>query len=403
MNDQPISPASASTSLLAVEEPAARVHPPGLSLKRAAMPPTTGSPAVKPTGRRLSSLDGWRALSILLVLGDHSQLVAGFPRSWTGPFGWIFDGNLGVRFFFVISGFLITHLLVRENQNKGRISLRDFYIRRALRILPVYYVFLLAAFGLAIFGGFHQSSNNWAANLTFTTNFFPRTWTTGHLWSLSVEEQFYLLWPACLVLAGGRKSGSLVYWILGLPILLAPFCRVISHKHVVSGIWGPLFSTYSFFNYFDSLAVGCIAAILWARQEARISTGLSRRPMAACGAAFLFILIPHALGRGLLPWYLTVPFVPTLQAVGFVVLLLASISFPQRFQPLNWKIVRQIGILSYSIYIWQQIFCGDPAVFGLSSAPWMSFPWWLGPVFLVAGISYFGLEKPLMDLRSRFR
>jgi peptidoglycan/LPS O-acetylase OafA/YrhL len=357
----------------------------------------------KPRSGRLASIDGWRAVSILLVLGDHSQLVFGFPQKWMGVFSWIFDGNLGVRFFFIISGFLITHLLLREDGHKGRISLRGFYIRRALRILPVYYVFLLTALALSVFGGFHQSPSSWAANLTFTTNFFDRTWTTGHLWSLSVEEQFYLIWPACLVLAGCRQNRSLLYWILGLPIAVAPICRVISHKHLVSGLWQPLFSTYSFLNYFDSLAVGCIAAILWARQESTISDRLSRKPVSAYCVALLLILIPHALSRFLQLWFLTVPLAPTLQAVGFGILLLASISQPQHFKLLNWTIVRQIGILSYSIYIWQQIFCGDPRVFGLSGAPWMSFPWWLVPVFLVATVSYFGFEKPLMELRARFR
>ncbi len=352
---------------------------------------------------RLPSLDGWRAVSILLVLGDHSRLVSGFPQSGSRLFSSIFDGNLGVRFFFVISGFLITHLLLRESQRNGRISLGDFYIRRALRILPVYYVFLTAVLALSIFGDFHQALSTWAANLTFTTNFFARTWTTGHLWSLAVEEQFYLIWPICLVLAGGRKSGVLLYWILALPVALAPVCRIVSHKHLVSGLLEPLFSTYSFLNYFDSLALGCLAALLWARHERKIAVWFWCRPLSSCCVAGLLVLVPQALSLGSLKWYLTVPLVPTLQAIGFSLLLLASISIPKHFKPLNWAIVRHIGILSYSIYIWQQPFCGDPSVFGLSSAPWISFPGWLLPVFLIAGLSYFGLEKPMMNLRARFR
>jgi peptidoglycan/LPS O-acetylase OafA/YrhL len=358
---------------------------------------------LKTTSRRLPSIDGWRAVSIIMVLGNHSEVVSGFPRKWTGMFRWIFDGNLGVRFFFVISGFLITYLLAHENNRQGRISLRDFYIRRALRILPVYYVFLLTAFALSVFGGFHQSPSNWAANLTFTTNFFQRTWTTGHLWSLSVEEQFYLIWPACFALAGFQKNRLLIYWMLGLPVAVAPICRCIAHKHFISGIWQPLFSTYSFFNYFDTLAVGCIAAILWARHEGEISEWLSRKPVSICSLAVLLILIPHALSPVLWLSVLTVPFAPTSQAIGLAILLLASISMPQNFKLLNWKVVGQIGILSYSIYIWQQLFCGDPQVFGLPSAAWMSFPWWLIPVFVVAIVSYFGFEKPLMDFRARFR
>jgi peptidoglycan/LPS O-acetylase OafA/YrhL len=276
-------------------------------------------------------------------------------------------------------------------------------VRRALRILPVYYVFLLVALALSTFGGFHQTISQWVANLTFTTNFFGRTWTTGHLWSLSVEEQFYLLWPACLVILSQRKSASLIYGILVLPLAIAPICRFISHKHLVSGLGAPLFSTYSFLNYFDSLAMGCLAAVFWARYESEISDWIHRRARFACCAATLLILIPHALSRFPRLWVLYVPFAPTFQAIGFAALLLASISIPQRFKPLNWMIVRQIGILSYSIYIWQQLFCGDPRVFGLSNAAWMSFPSWLIPVFLVAAFSYFGLERPFMNLRARLR
>jgi peptidoglycan/LPS O-acetylase OafA/YrhL len=82
---------------------------------------------------RFPSLDGWRVLSIILMLGAHSKVVVGFHKKLDPVFNWLFDGDLGVRFFFVISGFLITHLLFQEHIQTGNISLRRFYIRRALR------------------------------------------------------------------------------------------------------------------------------------------------------------------------------------------------------------------------------------------------------------------------------
>src|ERR1700736_5409290 len=93
---------------------------------------------------RLPSLDGWRALSILLVIGAHSQITAGFPPVLEPIFKWMFDGNLGVHCFFIISGFLITWLMIRESGKRGYVNLRHFYARRAFRILPVYAAFLLA-------------------------------------------------------------------------------------------------------------------------------------------------------------------------------------------------------------------------------------------------------------------
>src|SRR5882672_7119385 len=90
------------------------------------------SPAIEPgkvSSGRFPSLDGWRAVSIILVLGEHSRQTGGFPKSLDPLFKWLFDGDLGVRFFFVISGFLITYLLFREYDQTGSVSLRKFYIR----------------------------------------------------------------------------------------------------------------------------------------------------------------------------------------------------------------------------------------------------------------------------------
>src|ERR1017187_6342941 len=146
--------------------------------------------------KRLPSLDGWRAISIMMVLGAHAEHTNGFPNAFHAIFKWLFDGTLGVLFFFVISGFLITWLLVFENDRSGHINLKHFYARRALRILPVYYAFILTLVCLQLFTVYTQSVSAWIGNLTFTTNFVTaNVWPSGHLWSLSVEEQFYLLWP----------------------------------------------------------------------------------------------------------------------------------------------------------------------------------------------------------------
>ena len=132
-----------------------------------------------------------------MVLCGHSQFVNYYSPKWNPVLYWL-DGP-GVLCFFVISGFLITWLLLVENDHRGRISLKHFYIRRALRILPVYYTFLLTVAVLQYFTPYSQNYMEWIGNLTFTQNFIESPHTTGHLWSLSVEEQFYLLWPVTLV------------------------------------------------------------------------------------------------------------------------------------------------------------------------------------------------------------
>jgi peptidoglycan/LPS O-acetylase OafA/YrhL len=363
-------------------------------------------PVGKISTARFPSLDGWRAVSIIMVLGSHCKVVAGFPKSLDRVFYWLFDGDLGVRCFFVISGFLITFLLLQERQQTGNIGLRNFYIRRALRILPVYFAFLLVVFLLQVFTPFHQPLIVWAGNLTFTTDFLPTTWTTGHLWSLAVEEQFYLLWPLLLVWLGSKGNPRTVFYILGASLVVAPVCRVINrlaYADVLPPAFHMLFPWSSFLNYFDSLAVGCIAALLLAQYTSRISALLNRSKWNSLLLGLALVLLPYILGK-LFPAAISIAaMLPTFQATGFSMLILQSILSPQLFKPLNWAVVRNLGVLSYSIYIWQMLFCSDPQQFGWPHVWFMSFPGWLLAALLAALVSYHGLEKPLMRLRARFR
>jgi peptidoglycan/LPS O-acetylase OafA/YrhL len=173
--------------------------------------------------RRIPALDGLRAVSIGLVLIGH---LAGTPRfasvSAIQLFGDV--GNLGVTIFFVISGFLITNLLLQEQADTGRIRLRAFYARRAFRILPAVltYFVVLAIAAIAI-SAVRVPADDWTHALTFTMNYHQtRGWWLGHLWSLSVEEQFYFLWPAAIVLLGRRSS----LWLAASAVALAPLWRL---------------------------------------------------------------------------------------------------------------------------------------------------------------------------------
>jgi len=92
-----------------------------------------------------------------------------------------------------------------------------------------------------------------------------------------------------------------------------------------------------------------------------------------------------------------------LQAIGFAILLVTSIVHPGSFKPLNWPLVVQLGVVSYSIYIWQQIFYAGPQTYGFSTVWWMSFPWWLFAALTAGVVSYYGFERPLLRLRKHFR
>lgn len=162
--------------------------------------------------------------------------------------------HLGVVVFFVISGFLITRLMISENAKRGRVSLKLFYARRALRLFPAAYAFIACVCILWWAGIVHlQPSDIWHA-VTYTVNYLPnRSWQIGHLWSLSVEEQFYLIWPCTFVLLGSRRAG----WAASCVILLGPVAR--------AGAWlflrrTPYYNLEMFPMVADSLAMGCLLA-----------------------------------------------------------------------------------------------------------------------------------------------
>ncbi len=356
-------------------------------------------------GTRLPSLDGWRALSIILVLGAHSMVTVGFPSTWKPAFTWAFDGDLGVRCFFLISGFLITWLLLREHQMTGRINLNDFYIRRAIRILLVYWAFLAAVALLSVFTAFHQSLLAWFANLTFTTDYVYPSWTTAHLWSLAVEEQFYLIWPVTLgIILRWNRARSIGLGLVVSVMAGAALSRVVGFEthHAVSR--HPLLSVFSFFNYFDTIAAGCAAAALMTYRPQTIER-LRERSGLWAAVGLLLVAVPYALGKSLPEGTMLVAFAPTLQGMGMAVLVLQSILIPRRglYKFFNLPLVQRIGVLSYSLYIWQMIFCTPPRSYGVGPVWWLSFPTWLIPVFAVATLSFYGFERPLLRLRARFR
>jgi peptidoglycan/LPS O-acetylase OafA/YrhL len=360
------------------------------------------------TSPRLLSLDGWRAVAIFIVLGNHSTFAAGFPIGLKPFFYWFFDGGLGVRFFFVISGFLITWLMILEKDKNGSVDLRKFYIRRGLRILPVYFAFLGVLAGLQLIGFLKQNWISWVGNLTFTKDFFVGDPFSGHLWSLSVEEQFYLIWPSIFVLLVRMTKIQLATKILVFVISVVPFFRLFGASY--PGRFGSLFGIQSPLLCFDSLAFGCGCAILYAHKSETIERYFKTRPVSTVIAAGMLILFPQIVTnleqiqvQNYTLNFVMIEFGNSLQALGFSILLLHSVVAPGWgfYRILNWAWIRQIGILSYSLYIWQQLFWRPPENWQLNHVWWMGL--WIIPLFVIAAISYYGLERPFLKLRNRYR
>ncbi len=358
------------------------------------------------TGERLPSLDGLRAVSICLVLGAHSLGVWNCP-DWMRPVvKWGFDGTLGVNVFFIISGFLITWLLIREHERTGGVSLKAFYIRRALRILPIYAAFLGALAVLQATTSFHQPAYVWWANLTFTTNFVIKpVWASGHLWSLAVEEQFYLLWPLLFVILDCQRRPRRALFVLGVPILVAPVARTLNYLGAAPYGLDWLFTDYSFLDRFDGIAIGCASAFLLDRKPHILKAVLIEERHAAACVGLALVSVPYMLKRCFLLATLTVPLAWTCIALGVAVLLLQSVLLGRWsvYAWLNTPVARTLGGLSYSLYVWQQLFCARPEAFGWAPHAWMGFPLWIASALFAAVISYYLWEKPFLSLRARFR
>lgn len=358
----------------------------------------------EPDGR-LPSLDGWRAISIVMVLYWHSRQTQYFPTNLPVIIDWLLEGDLGVRCFLIISGLLITWLLIAEEGHTGRVNLKHFYLRRAFRILPVCCAFLLVVLVLQVFTSFSQPLAVWLANLTFTTNFVQGATVTAHLWSLAVEEQFYLIWPIIFVFGGLAGKWRVALTTLAVPLFLAPVVRLLAFKHFYPDSLAVLFAHFSFFKYFDSLALGCVGGFLFSRKKPLVEDIVRTRLWSGMALAVLLILMPHLFGLLHVPGRLIAASGSTMQGLGLLVLILQSLVLPRWgvYWMLNWGWVRHLGVLSYSIYIWQQLFCTNPAVLGVAQAWYFSFPGWLLITIVVAHISYFGLELPFVKLRRRFR
>jgi len=337
--------------------------------------------------QRIPSLDGLRAVSIVLVLYGHTAGTLGFPIA-IDHFGLALAG---VRTFFIISGFLITKLLLKEIASKGTISLGGFYRRRVLRIFPAFYTYLLITVALVMAGLLVVPARNLVYAATYTINYvIDRGWPVGHLWSLAVEEQFYALWPLTLFLLGPKRAFSLA----GSALLLVPVVRVAQFFLWPSHRLG---ITEEFHTIADCIATGCLLAgcqdWLWQRASYRRFLTSWTFWLAPCAIALTIIFGHHPMVR----WLILIP----IFNLGIALCIDRWTRFPDAdaFAVfLNWKPVAFVGVLSYSLYLWQQPFLDRYA-----SHIWNRFPINIALAIVVASASYYFIEKPFLGLRYRNR
>jgi len=337
----------------------------------------------------LPTLDGWRAVAILGVIFCHDSLHSFGPAST----GWLYaHGGNGVDLFFAISGLLICWRLLEEEQVFGGISLRNFYIRRAFRILPPA-LSCLAVIGILTMTGVLQIGfREFLGSVFFFRNYTsllgrigPDSYFTGHFWSLAVEEHFYLILPAVLVLARRRWRA---------PILIGMAFLIELHRFQLMGSKPWDFVQFHTGIRLDGLLIPAALAVLV--QSSRIRENLRK------GLRFwpLFLvadilLVSNWEGRF---WEGTVV------ALLLPMTVLGSVLNPNDYlaMVLEWTPIRYIGRISYSLYLWQQLFfAGHFHGFLYPLGILERTPLRYFATLAIAVASYHLLERPLIRLGHR--
>jgi peptidoglycan/LPS O-acetylase OafA/YrhL len=371
------------------------------TLERQASPER--APAGQSTHFYVPFLDGLRAVSILLIMGCHNL---GPVSSWIAGqlSGWV-----SVDLFFIISGFLITSILVREKTKRGNISLRNFYIRRWLRISPAYYAFLALMFVWTICRGGDQYQSSFAVAGLYLTNIdLSSGWGlclpgSGliHTWTLSAEEQFYLMWPGLLKFSGNKALKICITLIASSYIWrLYLLSTGASWERLYYGLEGSM----------ESIMLGVASGLIWSTPhlQQKIRSLFSAPGTATVMFAVLLIschFLGHPSTAANLPLFWAAKFpIVILLITGFMISMLVNPnSIPAKilsFKPLVW-----IGQLSYSLYLWH-IVVNFPATHSiLVSIFHNKYLVELGKFACCYGFalaSFYLIEKPCLKLKDKY-
>ena len=327
-------------------------------------------------------LDGLRALAVMAVAWSH----------WERPYQYGLPFGAGVHLFYVLSGFLITGILLRLRElDDKRTALTAFYIHRALRILPAFYAALLLAW--LVDSATADEILKWHATFLTTVLIFSRAEWPGalsHFWSLAVEEQFYLVWPWLIVFAPRHLLAALV----AFAILAAPLWRL----SLASAGYSESLQGVLTLGSLDSLGVGALLAVTRCRPNLLLCALAPR----------LALWIAELLGAALPPWLVVTK--PLFQAAVFGWLVLrASDGFTGLAgRLLASRPVVYLGKISYGVYLIHGL-SGDilTAIFIAFGVTWPpSEPWRFvvicGSTIGFAALSWHVMERPINDLKRRY-
>jgi peptidoglycan/LPS O-acetylase OafA/YrhL len=340
------------------------------------------------------TLDGWRGFAVIGVILYHGRY--GFFGGGSELTKLSAHGFVGVDVFFAISGFLICGLLLQEYQRNGAISLRRFYIRRCFRILPPYYFALAVLCVVSLFGAIKVNYSYLVSCLLFYRNYEPlgmdepSGFYTAHFWTLAMEEHFYLIWPMLLVTVKPKRAGKVAF-ILAMVVFA---WRVLeAHFQWLATIFPPENLLTRTDTRIDALLWGCLAAIYFPvikRYAERIHFSQLWLPILA------ILLVAEKL---------RVPGLIVLRAVLMPALVLSTVIQPRSLlgRVLEWQPLRWIGTISYSLYLWQELFL--PELASVKAHGELHYlqqpPWNVLAIMVCASLSRYLLELPMTRLGHR--
>lgn len=339
------------------------------------------------SGRRLPALDGLRAVAVFTVITYH--------------FGFgVVPGDLGVSAFFVLSGFLITWLLLKEWRAEGSVSLRRFYARRTLRIFPAYYAFLAVSFAIDVARHDPWARGLAAAAVCYVVNYYnalhnhPGT-SIAHAWSLGVEEQFYFVWPTVFLLLARRGSRTLLRVLVGLIAVVLLWRSFL----VLARVVGSAYVYNAFDTRFDNLLVGCLLAVC-AEQPwfVAVARAAARRTWLPLGT--LALLVWSRVGMSAAYHYSLGFTIDALLVAVFIVQML-QLHRTALWSWLERPVVRYLGVISYPLYLYHLWGLGVGHRLGFLPVTGRFLAGVLVSVTLASG-SYFLIERPFLALKRRF-
>jgi peptidoglycan/LPS O-acetylase OafA/YrhL len=336
--------------------------------------------------RRLPALHGLRAIVILPVIIYH--------------FGYEAPAGLSVTMFFVLSGFLITWLLLREFESTATISIRSFYLRRTLRIFPAYYAFVFVSIVADRFIATPWTGDQVLAAATYTVNYLNAfnghdATPAPHAWSLAVEEQFYLMWPVGLLVL--LKRGGLGFATVALVgcIVVAPIWRTVLYI----GFDVPAHYIYNAFDTrFDTLAIGCLIALLSKRQVFAHVAEIAARHAWYPALTLSALATSHLVASQ--AYNYTLRFTVDSMLLGVLLLQVLLLHSTRGWRWLERPAIDYLGTISYPMYLWHTYGISVGLEFGFLPRIAQLLVSIAAMVVFAAG-SYHILERPILNARPR--